>query len=133
MKYSNTFQLIFALSLIGCSSTNNFDSDRRTTVGTVQREIRVGMSGADVAAVLGSPNIVTSGEDGGETWIYDKISSNVQYSNSSGGVGANALLIFGGFNKSSGSQESSQRTLTIVIKFDTSRKVNDFKYHTSRF
>ena len=133
MKYSNLFLLFFSLSFIGCNSTNNFDSDRRTTVGTVQREIRVGMSGADVAAVLGSPNIVTSGEDGGETWIYDKISSNVQYSNSSGGVGANALLIFGGFSKSSGSQESLQRTLTIVIKFDTSRKVNDFKYHTSRF
>ena len=30
----------------------------KLTVGTVQREIRVGMSGAQVAEVLGSPNVV---------------------------------------------------------------------------
>src|SRR5229473_3244885 len=34
----------------------------RVTVGRVQKEIRIGMSGAQVAAVLGSPNIVTTDE-----------------------------------------------------------------------
>jgi outer membrane protein assembly factor BamE (lipoprotein component of BamABCDE complex) len=133
MKNSIVLLLVGSFLLGSCQSRNNFESDRRTTVGTVQREIRKGMSGADVAAVMGSPNIVTSDENGGETWIYDKFSSNVQYSQSSGGVGANALLIFGGFGKSSGSNESSQRTLTVVIKFNESGKVRDFKYHTSRF
>ena len=30
------------------------------TVGQVQREIHIGMTNADVAAVLGSPNMVTT-------------------------------------------------------------------------
>ena len=34
--------------------------ERQMTVGTVQREIRKGMPGAEVAEVLGSPNIVTT-------------------------------------------------------------------------
>jgi outer membrane protein assembly factor BamE (lipoprotein component of BamABCDE complex) len=109
------------------------DAANRTTVGTVQKEIKVGMSGAEVAAALGSPNIVTTDDMRRETWIYDKISSRVSYSKSSGGIGASALLIFGGSEKSSGASERSQRTLTVIIKFDEGGKVRDFAYHTSRF
>jgi len=47
----------------------------KLTVGTVQKEIKKGMSGAEVAAALGSPNIVTTDEQGREVWIYDKIST----------------------------------------------------------
>ena len=28
---------------------------------------------------------------------------------------------------------TSQRTLTVIIKFDEEKKVRDFAYHTSRF
>ena len=42
------------------------------TVGTVQREIRIGMSGADVAQGLGSPNIITTDDQRREAWVYDK-------------------------------------------------------------
>jgi hypothetical protein len=74
------------------------------TVGIVQKEIRVGMSQADVALALGSPNIVTSDGSGKETWIYDKIASEASYSASSGGVSggvgagglAGSALILGG-------------------------------------
>jgi outer membrane protein assembly factor BamE (lipoprotein component of BamABCDE complex) len=34
----------------------------KMTVGTVQREIKVGMSNAAVAEALGSPNVVTTDE-----------------------------------------------------------------------
>ena len=51
------------------------DSGDRMTVGKVQKEIRVGMSGAEVAQVLGSPNIVSTDEERREVWIYDKIST----------------------------------------------------------
>lgn len=92
----------------------------RVTVGTVQKEIRKGMTGAEVAAALGSPNIVSTDESGREVWIYDKISSDVVYSTS-------------GFIVDVGSKSSSQRTLTIIIKFDGQKKVRDYAYHTSRF
>ena len=113
------------------------DEGERVTVGTVQKEIVMGMSGAEVASVLGSPNIVSTDEDRNEVWIYDKISSDVTYSRSSGTV---VGLIFAGGgggagvgSSSSGSTSTSQRTLTVIIKFDEFGQVRDFSYHSSRF
>lgn len=132
-----------ALLTAGCSATHHAadvreaDDIDRITVGTVQKEIVIGMSAADVAAVLGSPNIVTTEEERQETWIYDKISTDVTYSRSSGTV---VGLLFGSAGggagvgtTSAGSSSSSQRTLTVIIKFDGNSRVRDFSYHSSRF
>jgi outer membrane protein assembly factor BamE (lipoprotein component of BamABCDE complex) len=99
------------------------------------------MSGAEVAAALGSPNIVSTDERGREVWIYDRIATDRVYSTSSGGV--LALILGGGshvggggggnFGMSSGANSTSQRTLTIIIKFDEQGKVREFAYHSSRF
>jgi outer membrane protein assembly factor BamE (lipoprotein component of BamABCDE complex) len=101
----------------------------RLTVGTVQREIRKGMSGAEVAQALGSPNIVSTDEQGREVWIYDKISTDKVYSEGSGG---GTLILLWGHQRGAASS-TSQRTLTVIIKFDQEKKVRDFAYHTSRF
>ncbi len=101
----------------------------RLALGTVQREIRVGMSGADVVAVLGAPNIVTSDERRRETWVYDRISTETAYSSSAGGV--NALFI--GAASRAGAASTSQRTLTIIIRYDESSRVRDFSYRSSSF
>ena len=111
------------------------------TVGTVQKEIRVGMSGAEVAAVLGAPNIVSTDEERREVWIYDKISTDVAYSSSSGGLstlilgggGSVAGGVGGSANRGAGASSTSQKTLTVIIKFDNDKKVRDFAYHTSTF
>ncbi len=117
------------------------DGGDRLTVGKVQREIRIGMTSADVASVLGSPNMVSTDEERREVWIYDKIATDRVYSASSGGV--NALIlgigagvgggVGGGGSSSAGAASTSQRTLTIIIKFDKEGKVRDFAYNTSRF
>jgi outer membrane protein assembly factor BamE (lipoprotein component of BamABCDE complex) len=118
--------------LTGCASVGYHrgelrdDSGDRVTVGTVQREITVGMSAAQVAEKLGSPNVVTTDEERREVWIYDKIATEVLYSESGAGL---KFLTSG----SSGGMTKTQRTLTIVIKFDQDKKVRDFAYHTSRF
>lgn len=127
----------------GCSAQHHAadvraaEETNRLTVGTVQREIHLGMSAADVAYVLGSPNIVTTDDQRNETWIYDKISSDVTYSRSEGSI---VGLIFGNSaagagvgSTSAGSASTSQRTLTVVIKFDDANLVRDFSYHTSQF
>ena len=113
------------------------EDTNRLTVGTVQREVRMGMSATEVAEVLGSPNIVTTDDNRQETWIYDRISSDVTYSRSSGTV---VGLLFGGSGggagigtAESGSTSRSQRTLTVIIKYDDNSRVRDFSYHTSRF
>jgi outer membrane protein assembly factor BamE (lipoprotein component of BamABCDE complex) len=117
------------------------NSTNQMTVGKVQQEIKVGMSGADVAQALGSPNIVSTDEQRREVWIYDKISTNVAYSTSNGGVSSLLLGVGGaiaggvgaGYNQSAGASSKSQKTLTVIIKFDDNKKVRDFAYHTSRF
>lgn len=117
------------------------NSTDRMTVGNVQREIRVGMSGAEVAQALGSPNIVSTDEVRREVWIYDKISTEYAYSSSNGGISALVLgfgssgggLGGGGLSGASGASSSTQRTLTVIIKFDHEGKVRDYAYHTSTF
>ncbi len=117
------------------------DTGDRVTVGKVQKEIRVGMSGAEVAEVLGSPNIVSTDEERREVWIYDKIATDRAYSESRGGVsalilgwgGSAAAAASGNVSSSAGASSTSQRTLTVIIKFDKEGKVRDFAYHTSRF
>jgi outer membrane protein assembly factor BamE (lipoprotein component of BamABCDE complex) len=99
------------------------------TLGTVQREIRVGMSGAEVAAALGSPNIVTTDEQRRETWVYDRMATERVYSNSGGGF----TLLLAGASGRSGAAQSTQRTLTVVIKFDNVSRVRDFSYRSSSF
>jgi len=103
--------------------------DRDLTVGVVQREIRYGMSQSDVASALGSPNIVTREDNGNETWIYDKIATEASRSADSGGWS----IILAGSNKQAGASASTQRTLTVVIKFDGQRHVSNFTYHSTKF
>ena len=138
----STLALALVCTLSACTARHHVEDVRsddtgRVTVGTVQKEIRLGMSGADVAEVLGSPNIVTTDTERRETWVYDKISSEVAYSKSEGSV---VGLIFGGSggglgggSTSAGATSTSQRTLTVVIKFDDNNLVRDFSYHTSSF
>lgn len=105
------------------------NSGRNLTVGTVQREITIGLSAAAVAEILGSPNIVTTDEKRREVWIYDKISTeSVDTSNSVGG----GIIIFGASSKQRQTTRT-QRTLTIIIKFDEEKKVRDFAYNSSQF
>lgn len=122
--------LTSTLLATGCVSNQaKDDSAEKVTVGSVQKSIKVGMSGAEVASVLGSPNIVSTDEKRREVWIYDKVSQEVNYNKNSA---YGTLLLIGG-NSSSGSASSSQKTLTVIVKFDDNQKVRDFAYHTSRF
>jgi outer membrane protein assembly factor BamE (lipoprotein component of BamABCDE complex) len=104
------------------------DADR-LTVGRVQGEIKVGMPASDVAAILGSPNIVTTDEKRREVWIYDKVSSNrVDTVNAVAG----SIISLSG---SSGQAQSTttQKTLTIIIKYDEQKLVRDFAYNYTQF
>ena len=145
MKNLLTIVLVASLAA-GCSATQHRadvqdDSTDRLTVGIVQKEIYIGMSGAEVVSVIGSPNIVSTDSDRNEVWVYDKIATDVAYSNSEGGVlglifgpiGSAAGGVVGTGSRSAGARSTSQRTLTVVINFGPDDRVNDFAYHTSRF
>lgn len=128
--------MLAALALFGgCVSASEHRrslgsaEEREMTLGTVQRELRKGMSQADVAIALGSPNIVTRDSQGRESWIYDKTAIEASYSNG----GHYLTLVLFGSAGSSGASSSTQRTLTVVIKFDDRNAVDSFAYHASRF
>lgn len=136
LKYALLFAFVSLQT--GCMTASQHQQslpqtqERETTVGIVQQEIRVGMSGADVAEALGSPNIVTQDSEGDETWVYDKIASEVSYSQDSGGTGL-IINLLGGYNRQAGAASTTQRTLTVVIKYDENKRVKSFSYHASKF
>ena len=137
--------------LLGCVSVPRHQKalhsaqEREMTLGVVQKEIRVGMSQADVVTALGSPNLVTKDSEGRETWVYDKIATEASYSRSSGGIGggvggggiAGTTLLLGGvgggYSKETGASSTTQRTLTVVIKFNDKNLVDTLSYHASKF
>lgn len=155
MKKVIPMLLLGGLVLTGCQTVGQHRSavdqasqgvgEQRLTIGTVQAGLRKGMSGGEVATVMGSPNIVSTDANGNEVWIYDRISTESNYSSSSssvgGGVGAGAPVgvgilggIFGGSaSQSAGASSTSQKTMTVIVKFDDKRMVRDIAYHTSRF
>jgi hypothetical protein len=111
------------------------------TLGVVQKALRPGLSQADVAERLGAPNIVTRETDGREAWVYDKVSSERETSGESVGVGGAGSGAGGSFwgligvtaGKRSEKATTSQRTLTVVIRFSAAGAVETFTWHDSRF
>lgn len=150
IRTATVLPLAAVMLVSGCMTTVDHQraltsaQEREMTVGIVQKEIRVGMSQADVATALGSPNIVSRDSSGIETWIYDKIATEASYSNDSGSVGglvgaggmAGTTLLLGGltgsYSQSSGASSTTQKTLTVIIKFKENR-VDTFSYHASKF
>ncbi len=121
--------LCILIGVNGCGGTQAEIKEDRLTVGRVQGEVKVGMSAAQVAELLGSPNIVTTDEKRREVWIYDKVSTDRVDTASSSYAG----LIILGTNSSDRSSSQRQRTLTIIIKYDEEKKVRDFAYNSTQF
>ena len=139
--------VIAAVAITGCTTASQHrqavadPTGTELSVGTVQKEIHVGMSGAAVAAALGAPNIVTSDEARREVWIYDRVATTYAYSKSEAGIGALILgwtssvagAINPGYSGASGATSRTQKTLTVIVKFDDTQRVRDFAYHASKF
>ena len=132
MKYKNILSAIAfaAIPFVSSCSTNNYSlHEEQMTVAKAQKEIKIGMPSSAVVEALGSPNMVTTDTERRETWVYDKVSTNIQSSSSSSGVW---LLLFTSKGKEN-QTSSNQRTLTIIVKFDKNGLVRDFAYRTSTF
>jgi len=146
---------VFAAKLEGnVNKLNNAApvSEQELTIGTVQKYVHNGMAQDEVALALGSPNIVTQDANGKETWIYDKISSSIVGRNKSESVMENStytryfwhdILTFATLGlihkdvkpelKDVSQVITTQKTLTIIVKFDHLNKVESYTYHMSKF
>lgn len=138
--------LCAAVLLTGCVNASRHHEDlassreQELTLGTVQRSIREGMPQSAVVSALGSPNLVTRDLDGTETWVYDKVSTDRSYQSSSksfrglvaGGGSSVEGAVSGDYAKQAGASSSSQRTLTVIIRF-AAGMVSDYAWQSSRF
>lgn len=136
--------------LSGCVPAGKHLSDvqpvegERLTVAAAQ-SIAQGMSGAEVIEKLGAPNILSTDKEGREVWVYDKVSTQTAFSNSSVGAGAAAGGVFealGGItagvlglegDRNSGASATTQRSLSVVVRFDDDKTVESVAYRASRF
>ena len=110
---------------------------RDISLGVIQRSIKVGMSSTEVFDAAGSPNLVTRGSDGRETWVYDRFSTeSAEHAISAGGGGMGAgssLLGALGVNGSKAKKTTSQKTLMVVVKFTADGMVEAFTYRSSQY
>ncbi len=141
--------LAVSLTMTGCKSIEDHTqglaaTDRNLAADGVQSQIRVGMTQTEVTSVLGSPSIVSRDHGTKEAWIYDKIATKAHYSSSEGRIAIAAgsdgisgkTLILGGvgsnYSGSTGRRSTTQKTLTVIIKFDQEQRVESFNYHSSK-
>jgi hypothetical protein len=118
------------------------DAQNTLTHGMVQMTLHVGVTTqSDVLEAFGAPNITTLDAQGQEVWVYDR-QATVTSSGSSGFsigmlVGAGGGDVAGGgglgFGSSKSKSSQTQRTMTLIIKFGSDKKVSDFKSRSSSF
>ena len=134
-----TFLLVF-LSHCEKEVRHSPDNINKLTLGKVQQTLKKGMSQGEIVVALGSPNMVTSDANGLETWVYDKLSTEVN-SNSQkksfnllGGVIGSKIGVgaTGGSSSKNSNTSSSQKTLTVVLKF-IEKKLEIYTYNASSF
>ena len=107
------------------------------TLGAIQRSIKTGMSAAEVVDSAGSPNLVTRGRNGRESWVYDRFATETSEQGfqvggagmGGGGSFLGALGVGGGRRKSS----TSQRTLMLIVTFGPDGTVESYTYRSSKF
>jgi len=100
------------------------------TSGNVSLTLQKGVTTqAEVLEAFGAPNVVTQGSDESEEWVYQK-NATVSKSNTSNSFAT--ILLLGGSRSSSGFEQSS-RTMTLIIRFDKSKKVIGFKSLATSF
>ena len=123
----------FALLLSACSTTAPGPVDQRNsalTHGNVQMNLRVGeTTQAQVLETFGAPNITTIDGAGNEVWSYQR---HATVSQQSGNSNYWTVIFFGGNQYADGFQQNT-RTITLIIKFNKSRVVSDFRSRSSDF
>jgi hypothetical protein len=136
----NTLGLLVVLSVspvIVAADDAKAPRESVLTLGAIQRAMKNGMSATEVIEAAGSPNLVTRGRNGRESWVYDRFSSEateqgIQAGGGAMGAGSSLLGVIG---VSGGKKKSttSQTTLMLLVTFGPDGTVESFSYRLSRF
>lgn len=124
--------LVAMATLASCATTPGPVDQRNSelTQGNVQMNLKVGTTTkAEVLDKFGSPNITTRDGAGQEVWSYQRMATVSQSSSSS----SYWTILLAGQSKSADGFAQSSRTMTLIIKFDKTDVVSDFRSRTSDF
>jgi outer membrane protein assembly factor BamE (lipoprotein component of BamABCDE complex) len=100
------------------------------THGNVQMNLKIGeTSQTQVLETFGAPNITSIDGSGQEVWTYQRHASVSQ----SASTDSYWTIILAGGSQSASGFEESQRTMTLIIKFDSKKLVADFRSRASEF
>ena len=130
------FLILISFTLLAGCSTNSGPlvsipsrsmETQRLAVGAAQM-LKVGSTSERVIELLGSPNVVTNNEDGMETWVYDKISKEIEVVRTSDGG-----WLFTPKQQQSVVSVVGERTLIVVIKFDKDQRVSNVRYRQTSY
>ena len=135
--------LLIGLNPPAIAANKKAEDDQNTlTHGMVQMTLRVGeTSQGQILETFGAPNITSIDGSGQEMWVYDRHATVT--SDSSSGFSIGMLVGAGGsgaaggaglgFGKSKSKSSQSSRTMTLIIKFNDSKIVSDFRSRSSSF
>jgi hypothetical protein len=119
---------VATIALPGCAQNETASEpapNSQLTHGNVQLNIEAGKtSQMEVLEKFGPPNITSIDSSGNEVWTYQR-QATVQRSSSANNYWT--VVLFGG------SSRTTQRTATLLIKFDPNKVVSDFRSRTSEF
>lgn len=119
--------------LSSCATSAPAPVDQRNsalTSGNVSMNLKVGeTTQAQVLEVFGAPNIVTMDGARNTVWSYQR---HATVSQASGSSNYWTIVLTGGSNQAAGFS-TTQRTITLIIKFDDKNVVSDFRSRSSDF
>ena len=137
MRIHGLIAIVAAGVLAGCSHTKPAVSESNLTPGMAKKTIAKGVTTqVEVIEVFGPPDLV-SHRDEIQVWTYDKIRYDVE--ERSGflnvfGVGAGSGAAGGGVAGLSGRSTTSASTSTmLIVYFDSSDVVRDYRINLTRF
>lgn len=132
-KWMSVATAISAVLLAGCVGTQTRPTTVRNselTHGNVQMNLKVGQTTqTQVLETFGAPNITSIDGSNQEVWTYQRQATVSQSSSSSNYW---TIVLAGGATNASGF-EQTQRTMTLIIKFDANKVVSDFRSRSSEF
>lgn len=132
-KYLGAALLGAAALLCGCAQgPANPVAQRNSalTTGNVELHIKTGVTTkSQVLDAFGAPNITTTDGSGHEVWTYQRAAT---VAHATSGRSYWTVILGGGSSDASGF-EQSQRTMTLIIKFNKHDVVSSFRSRYSEF
>ncbi|MFN7950125.1 MAG: hypothetical protein U0610_00215 [bacterium] len=128
---------VLVMALGGCARAP-IASDP-VTAGNAKRTLVAGQTTQQqVIETFGAPNLVTRTADGTETWTYERVAYDSSWMGGGGGVGAGGIpaapaVVGGGLGFGGGTSSSGSRTVTLIVYFDATDRVRDYRVMESHY